>query len=294
MAARICLDEALAEAGRAAREAGPPVVAASTVGAWEWCRLKAWHNTSLFNAGWLPAPGPGTPVARGLAALWAAELAKKTLPRVIAGALVHGDPAASPAELLEAARLARLLAGPQGPEALAGLLERGVLPCPGLICPRDLEEQLRRYNEARDLLEYTRSNAWPLVARPLPAHGLLIGVPDAVEEAPGGYRVVEVKSTSRPGLMATRRGKSYRAAKLQLAAYAWILIDRWPVEEAVLVVKTLTGEPVARHRYDPETLADWFEKHGLPIAEELAATEPPEPPRSPPCRSCEYGDKYPG
>jgi len=291
---RVCLDGSLRAVGAAARRAGPPVVAASSVGAWAWCGLKAWHNTSLFNAGWLPGrPEPGGVETRGLAVLWAGELAKKTLPRVIAGSIVHGEAAASPTELMEAARLARLLAGPRGPELLPALLDAGALPCKGLICPRDLEQQLRLYNEAGDLVEYSRGSAWPLVARPLPGRGLLIGVPDAVEEAPGGYRVVEVKTSSRPALMAARRGRSYRAAKLQLAAYAWILVDRWPLEEAVLVVKTQTGETVARHRYDPLSLADWFEEHGLPIAQALAAEAPPQPPHSPPCRSCEYGDKYP-
>ena len=287
---RVCLEAPLRRIGEAARRAGPPVVAASSIGSWHWCSLKAWHATTLFNAGWLRVEELSREELEGLAMLWAAELAKKGMPRVLHGRILHGDPV-DPAEVGEAAKLARLLAG-EGGEALLKLSREGRLPSPGLIPPGLYEEQLRRYREAADLLEYMRRWDWPMIARE--ASGFtVIGVPDRVEEAPGGYRVVELKTTSRPWA-ARRRLRSYQAAKAQLAAYAWILVERWPIEEAVLVFEDNTGRVVLRERFDPELLSKWFEEKMLPVARALASREPPEPRGRPPCRSCEYGGQWPG
>lgn len=286
---RVCTSEELAHVGRLARLRGPPVVAASSIGSWEWCPLKAWHATSLFNAGWL-SPEALDPLAwDGLAALWAAELAKKAMPRVIRGILLHGEDF-QPLEAEAALETARLLAAGRG-DALRRLHGAATLPL-GLIEPRRYEEQLSRYRAAGDLVEYHRAEEWPLIAR-RGAGYTVIGVPDAVEEAAGGYRVVEVKTTRRPEMMARGRGRGYRSALAQLAAYSWILSERWPLEEAVLVVKDAEGRRVAAKRFDPLNLADMFEERLAPIAARLAAPEPPAPSRRPPCRSCEYGGGYP-
>ncbi len=287
----VCLDPLLARVGALARRSGPPVVAASSIGSWEWCPLKAWHATSLFNAGWLDASRLEPWAWDGLAALWAAELAKKAMPRVIRGLIIHGEDVA-PGEAGAALAAARLLARRRG-EALRELHRRGALAALGLIEPRAFAEQLRRYSEAADLVEYFRREEWPLIARPRDGY-IVIGVPDRVEEAAGGYRVVEVKTTRRPELMARGRGRGYRSALAQLAAYSWILTSRWPVEEAMLVIRDVEGSRVAARRYDPLSLADMFEKKLAAIADALAAAEPPQRRGWTPCRTCEYGGEYPG
>ncbi len=287
---RVCGDESLLILGRLVRRLAPPVVAASTVGAWHWCRLKAWHVTTLFNAGWLDLSSLTPGLLRGLAILWAAEFAKNSLIRVIRGRIIHGE-YVEPMEAVEAAEHARALASPQGGEELLRLIRSGVVAGPGLIDPEALRLQLRRYAEASDLVSYHRREEWPLIAREADSF-LLIGVPDSIEETTGGIRVVEVKTTSRPQSM-RQHLRGYRAAKTQLAAYTWILIERWPIEEAVLIVKASDGSTVMVERFDPEDLAAWFEEHGLPKARQLASPEPPEPQRKPPCRSCEYGGKWP-
>ena len=286
-----CLDPLLAKTGKAARQAGPPVVAASSIGSWEWCPLKAWHTVTLFNAGWLDPSLLEEWTWDGLASLWAAELAKKAMPRIIRGLIIHGEDV-QPLEAGSALDAARLLAVKRG-EALRRLHEAGVLPVLGLIDPKAYRLQLSRYHAAYDLVEYYRREEWPLVARR--AHGgyMVIGVPDSIEETTGGYRVVEVKTTSRPELMARGRGRGYRSALAQLAAYAWILSERWPVEEAILVVKDVEGRLVAVKKYDPLRLAEMFEKKLLPIAAQLASGTPPPRRRWAPCRSCEYGAQYP-
>ena len=143
-------------------------------------------------------------------------------------------------------------------------------------------------------MEYSRLEEWPLIARR--GRGFyVIGVPDRVEYSSngGGVRVVELKTTSRPQLFRRRNGRGYRAAVSQLAAYSWILVERWPLEEAVLVVEDTAGDRVMIERFDPEELAAMFEEKLLPIAERLAATTPPRPWSRSPCRSCEYGGSYP-
>lgn len=289
-----CLDAVLAAAGRAARLHGPPVVAASSIGAWSWCPLKAWHNTSLFNSGWLPFSlvEADDAVAGGLAALWAAELAKKSMYRIIHGKILHGD-TVEPGEAVEAARLAEELAR-RGARGLRELLRRRMLPGLGLIDPEAFERQLARYREAEDIVEYSKLEEWPLIARR--GRGVyVIGVPDRVEynRDGGGVRVVELKTTSRPRLFRRRSGRGYRAAVSQLAAYSWILVERWPLEEAVLLVEDAAGDRVMVERFDPEELAALFEEELLPIAERLAAPTPPRPRSRSPCRSCEYGGSYP-
>ncbi|KSW10693.1 hypothetical protein CF15_07855 [Pyrodictium occultum] len=148
--------------------------------------------------------------------------------------------------------------------------------------------------EAEDPVEYYWREEWPLMARRPRSRGYtVIGVPDALEWSPAGLRVVEVKTTSRPRAM-LRRGRGYWAARAQLAAYAWILSERWPVEEAVLLVRDATGATALRERLDPWELASWFEEKILPgVADRLASQSPPPRPRRPPCRSCEYGARYP-
>ncbi|ALL01841.1 hypothetical protein Pyrde_1798 [Pyrodictium delaneyi] len=290
----ICTDEALVLVGRLAREAGPPVVAASSLGSWHWCSIKAWHSTSLFNAGWLTPEVLTHDAWRGLALLWAAEFSKNSFIRVIRGRLLHGeDPREAIGDALQGAELARRLA-----QGGAGELERlhreGVVPVLGLIDPAAYGEQFRRYMEAEDPVEYYRREEWPLIARQPRGRGYtVIGVPDQLEWSPAGLRVVEVKTTSRPWLM-RRRQRGYRAARTQLAAYTWILSERWPVEEAVLLVRDASGATVLRERFDPEELAAWFEDDVLPeIGDQLAAPQPPSKPPRPPCRSCEYGDRHP-
>ncbi len=286
---RLCEDDHLAAAGMAARRAGPPVVAASSIGSWVWCPLKAWHATTLFNAGWLGGELEER-VARGLGLLWAAELAKTSMYRIVHGRILHGEQV-DPGELVAAAEAARMLAR-EPVEALEKLRGRIVPGHLGLIDPRAYERQLQRYREAWDLEEYHRLEDWPLVARS--SRGLtVIGIPDSIQRSRGGYRVVELKTTSKPWL-ARRRGRSYQAAKLQLAAYAWILVERWPVEEAVLVFEAQDGRLVLRERHDAVSLAEWFEENGLPIAERLASPEPPGPHPRAPCGSCEYGGRWPG
>ena len=286
-----CMEPVLVRVGRAARRAGPPVVAASSIGSWEWCPLKSWHTVTLFNAGWIDASSGDEWIWDGLAALWAAELAKKAMPRIIRGLIIHGEDV-RPLEAGSALDAARLLAAERG-RALRRLHADGVLPVLGLIDPEAYREQLRRYHEAYDLVEYYRREEWPLVARRAPEGYMVIGVPDSLEETMGGYRVVEVKTTSRPELMARGRGRGYRSALAQLATYAWILSERWPVEEAMLVIKDVEGRPVAVKKYDPLRLAEMFEKKLLPVAAQLASGTPPPRRRWAPCRSCEYGAQYP-
>jgi CRISPR/Cas system-associated exonuclease Cas4 (RecB family) len=286
-----CSEPLLARVGALARRVGPPVVAASSIGSWEWCPLKAWHATTLFNAGWLE-PGRLEDWAwDGLAVLWAAELAKKAMPRIIRGLIIHGEEV-RPLEAGYSLEAARLLARHQG-RALRDLHARGVLPVLGLIEPRAYEVQLQRYRGASDLVEYFRREEWPLVARRSPRGYMVIGVPDSIEETSGGYRIVEVKTTRRPDLMARGRGRGYRSALAQLAAYAWILLERWPIEEAVLVVRDPEGRQVAAKKLDPLSLADMFEEKLLPIASRLAAETPPRRREWAPCKSCEYGHQYP-
>ncbi|KSW10694.1 hypothetical protein CF15_07860 [Pyrodictium occultum] len=107
----ICLDRVLVLVGRLARSRGPPVVAASSIGSWYWCSLKAWHATSLFNAGWLSPGDLAEEAWRGLAILWSAELAKDSFAGIIRGRLLHGEDLEEVArEALGGAVLAKRLA----------------------------------------------------------------------------------------------------------------------------------------------------------------------------------------
>ncbi len=283
MPVRVCLEESLRIIGSVAREYAPPVVPASALGSWFWCRLKAWHNTTLFNTGWLRKVRLGEAELDGLAVLWAAELAKKANPRIIVGKLIHGEPLGDVVREAGEFSLAVRLARERG--RLMGEILGGRLPL-GLIDPDEYEEQLRRYSGASDIVEYFRREKWPLIARRAKGF-MVIGVPDRIEMASGGVRVVELKTTSRPRRQLART-ISYRAALAQLAAYSWILVERWPVEEAVLVFRDHSGRLIARKVFDPDELAGYFEEKLLPVAESLASREPPEPPEKPPCRSCEY------
>jgi CRISPR/Cas system-associated exonuclease Cas4 (RecB family) len=280
---KVCNDPSLERVGALAREKAPPVVPASALGSWYWCRLKAWHNTTLFNTGWLAGSRLGEEELRGLALLWAAELAKRANIRIMIGKLIHGEP---PSEVFgEAAdyRLALQLAE-GGAEAARRLL--GTKLPYGLIEPERFWEQLKRYREAEDIVEYFRGEEWPLIAKDAGGF-IVIGVPDSIELSRGAVRVVELKTTSRPR-RSLAGSTAYRAALAQLSAYAWILADRWPVEEAVLVFRDQTGRLLARRVFDAEELAGYFEEHLKPIAARLAAPQPPDPPGRPPCRSCEY------
>ncbi|ABM80556.1 PD-(D/E)XK nuclease family protein [Hyperthermus butylicus] len=284
---RACQHSGVLLVGRLAREAAPPVVPASAIGSWHWCKVKAWHATTLFNTGWLRLDNLTDEALDGLALLWAAELGKKANPRIIRGKLVHGEQLAD--VILEASeyRLARLLLEERG-KALRRLHSDGLIPCLGLIDPESFEEQLARYRTASDIVEYFRREEWPLIAR-RPSHRsyVVIGVPDEIAWDDGGVKVVELKTTGKPWLVKARR-QGYRAALAQLAAYAWMLVDRWPLETAELVFKDYAGNTVLREKHDPLELAELFEKEILPIADELASQEPPGQPARPPCQSCEY------
>jgi len=280
---RACGDAALERVGALARSRAPPVVPASALGAWYWCRLKAWHNTTLFNTGWLSGSELGDEELRGLAILWAAELAKRANIRIILGKLIHGEPVSTVLGEASDYRLAvELLKG--GAEAARRLLGSR-LPY-GLIDPEEFREQLRRYDGADDIVEYFKSEKWPLIARRADSF-IVIGVPDSIEMADGAIRVVELKTTSRPR-RSLAHSISYKAALAQLSTYSWILSSRWPVEKAVLVFRDQTGRLLMRRVFDAEELAAYFEEHLKTIAARLASPKPPEPPQRPPCRSCEY------
>ena len=286
---RLCERSALLLVGARARQEAPPVVPASAIGAWHWCRLKAWHNTSLFNTGWLSLDSLSQEELEGLLYLWVSELWKRGRERIITGRLIHGDSLDEAiGEAVTGPRLAEtLLRG--GVETLIELIEKGVLD-KGLIRPEEYEEQLRRYLGASDIVEYFRREDWPMIARrPRGEDFMVIGVPDDISYGRGGLRVVELKTSSKPWLV-KKHSRGYLAAKTQLATYAWILVDKWPVEEAILVYKDVTGRTFLRERFAPEDLAEWFEAEILPsIVARLASEEPPEPSERPPCKTCEYG-----
>jgi len=280
---KLCEESPMKLVGVLARQRAPPVVPASALGTWHWCRLKAWHNTSLFNTGWLKGLKLDERVLDGLALLWAAEIAKKANPRIIMGKIVHGEP---PAEVLREAKeykLAIQLSRDRG-RLLSKLLGKE-LPY-GLIEPEEYEKQAARYAATTDVVEYFRREEWPLILRNA-GNYVLIGVPDSIEMSRGGIRVVELKTTSRPRRV-MGKGISYRAALAQLAAYAWILSERWPLEEAVLIFRDDTGKLILRKVFDPGELVEYYEERLHNIARDLASTEPPTPQAKPPCRSCEY------
>jgi len=284
-----CLWEPLRLIGAKARREAPPVIPASAIGSWHWCSLKAWHNTSLFNTGWLSLDRLDSRELEGLLYLWVAELWKKGRERIITGRLIHGDSFEDTlGEAITGPKLAEILVR-GGVDALIKLVESGVIGA-GLIDPGEYEEQLERYRSASDLVEYFRREEWPMIARrPRGERYTVIGVPDDISYGGGGLRIVELKTSSKPWLV-RRRSRGYLAAKTQLATYAWILVERWPVEEAVLVYKDVTGRTFLEERFAPEDLAEWFEKKILPeIVENLASTKPPAPPGKAPCKTCEYG-----
>jgi hypothetical protein len=288
MAKRVCEHRALVAIGSLARKKAPPVVPASSIGSWYWCRLKAWHSVSLFNTGWLSLEELGEEELAGLVVLWAAELWKKGRERIITGRIIHGESASDAiSEALTGPQIAEILLR-EGGEAFEKLLENGVVSM-GLIDPREYEEQLKKYNEAADIVEYFRREEWPMIGRRAPRGYMVIGVPDSIEYSRGGLRVAELKTSSKPWLV-RRHSRSYLAAKAQLAAYTWILVEKWPLEEAVLVFKDVAGRTFLVERFVPEDLAEWFEKNGLAVADELASLEPPRPSDRAPCRSCEYGN----
>jgi CRISPR/Cas system-associated exonuclease Cas4 (RecB family) len=280
---KVCMDDAVKRVGVLARSKAPPVVPASALGTWYWCRLKAWHNTTLFNTGWLSPEDLGEEEFRGLAFLWAAELVKRANMRIIIGKLIHGEPIASVLEEASDYTLALKLLR-EGAKAAKELLGSR-LPY-GLIEPAKFEEQLKRYQNTSDIVEYFQSEEWPLIARDAGSF-IVIGVPDSIEMIDGAVRVVELKTTSKPRRNLTH-SITFKAALAQLSTYAWILVRRWPVEEAVLVFKDHTGKLLLRKVYDAEELANYFEEKLRHAAAELASTQPPEPQDKPPCRSCEY------
>ncbi|RUM47020.1 MAG: hypothetical protein DSY37_03790 [Hyperthermus sp.] len=285
MNTRLCLANELAKIGLAARKVAPPVVTASSIGSWHWCPLKAWHTTSLFNAGWLEPRSLTAELLDGLALLWATELSKRYMYRIIHGHILHGDHI-EPGETITAAKLVAELAKSKG-EALLTLLEKKVINSPGLIDREAFERQLQRYMTSDDIVEYSRREEWPMIARRTRQGFYIIGVPDRVEWSSGGIRIVELKTTSKPWMM-KKRGRSYWAAKTQLATYAWIMHEKWPLEEAILLVEDNAGRIVMREKHDPLELVEWFEENAMEIAAELASTKPPLKPRKAPCKSCEY------
>jgi hypothetical protein len=290
---RVCIDQRLVAIGRVARKAAPPVVAASSIGTWYWCPLKAWHNTTLFNSGWLSIEQLKENELEGLALLWAAEFAKKSMIKIIHGRIMHGEKI-DVREVVDSAYIAKGLVS-RGKEFLYELIKSNTLQSLGLIDPTDFEKQLAKYRSAENLVEYSKREEWPLIARQAPQGFYVIGVPDRVEwgSSGGGLRIVELKTTSKPHLVRQKR-RSYRAALAQLAAYSWILSERWPVEEAVLVVLDNSGRVVLKEKHDPLTLSEWFEENVIQIALSLASQQAPQDPSRVPCRSCEYGGVFPG
>ncbi len=290
---RLCIDQRLIAIGRAARKAAPPVVAASSIGTWYWCPLKAWHNTTLFNSGWLSIEQLNENELEGLALLWAAEFAKKSMIKIIHGKIMHGEEI-DVREVVDSARIAKNLAN-RGKEFFYELVKSNTLQSLGLIDPASFEKQLAKYRSTENLVEYSKKEEWPLIARQAPQGFYVIGVPDRIEwqSIGGGLKIVELKTTSKPHLVRQKR-RSYKAALAQLATYSWILSERWPVEEAVLVVLDDSGRVILKEIYDPLTLSEWFEESIIRIALSLIDQRAPQNPSRTPCKSCEYGGVFPG
>ncbi|MET1128554.1 MAG: PD-(D/E)XK nuclease family protein [Thermoproteota archaeon] len=286
----MCFEDGLAAVGRVARLRAPPVVPASAVGGWAWCPLKAWHNTTLFNAGWLDVEALDEAALKGLVLLWVSEFAKGFDRRVLIGLAVHGekvDVKGAAEGYAAAVNLVR-----RGSSYLVEMLRSGVIRSPGLIDPTDFSQQLERYRAAEDIEEYFRKWAWPMIARRVRRGYFIIGVPDRVEWTDGGLRVVEVKTVGDPSYV-FKKMKAYWAAKYQLGAYAWILEERWPVEEAVLEFRDRRGGIVSRQKLDPGELVEWFETEVIVnVADRLASEEPPGAHESRICKGCEYGGLY--
>ena len=264
----ICVDKRVLELGVVARRArgreGPVIVAASSVASWHWCPLRAWHDVTLFNAGWLSRREAAV-YAEALAALWEAQLARGRRPAVRRGRLLHGDHWGEELEVLDA----------------CSVVELGVY---GLIEPRAYREQVRRLEAARDPVEYFESQEWPLFVYRT-AEYELAGVPDGVKRGSSGVIVYELKTTRNPeGFV---KGKGLVAALHQLTAYVLAIGSRWRVEKAVLQVADQRGRLVKVYEYTPGDLGDIAESVKR-IARELAGGSPPGKPRGAPCKTCEY------
>ncbi len=286
MITTICTSRELAAIGRKAREKAPPVVAASTIGSWYWCPLKAWHSNTLFNTGWIN-PGELTEEeTKGLATLWSIELAKRLHIDLIEGLLMHGEQVD-----VENAVVSHEIAGKllENPKLITNLLLEKTIPSPGLIDPQEYSSAEKALSQASDIVEYWHK--WKLIMKKNRGY-VLIGIPDKLKWIEGGIELVEFKTTGNPYYV-RRRMRTYKAAKAQLAAYTWMLIDRWPIERVILVFKErTTGMLVLREKYDPGELAEWFRESLLEIAEILSSTNPPSSSEKPPCSSCDYGEFY--
>ncbi len=270
---RICYDTRVSLLGRVARQAtrkklGAVIVAASTIGSWHWCPRKAWHDTTLFNSGWLPRRLHDTRLLEGLAGLWEAQLARSRKPSVRRGRRIHGEYVGAELEIMDS----------------CSIVESGVY---GLLDPESFEKQLVRYKRASDPVEYHRAEDFPLIARRL-NNVLLAGVPDGMKWGENGLIVYELKTTGNPERFF--RGPGLVAALHQLTAYTLILSERWGVEKAVLEVRWRDGRQVIS--YDAEKLIEKYGESVESIARRLASGTPPEG-RSELCRSCEYSRGMP-
>ncbi len=256
-----------AEARRARRREGPVIVAASSIATWHWCPLKAWHDTTLFNTGWL-TPSQAARHADALASLWAAQLTRGRKPAVRRGRLIHGDHWGEELETLDPCSIPEL----------------GVL---GLIDPQRYREQVKRLREARDPVEYYQREEWPLYTYETRDY-VIAGVPDGVEHGEKGVIIYELKTTRNPH--AFLQGKGLQAALHQLAAYTLAISTRWNVEKAILEVRDHRGRRAATLTYTPNQL-EQYQENAKRIAKTLASDTPPPKPRNPPCKTCEYNQK---
>ncbi|GEM_PF-3888199 len=282
----ICTDKELVAIGRRARELAPPVVAASTIGSWYWCPLKAWHSNTLFNTGWLNIEKLTEEEIKGLATLWSIELAKRLHIDLIEGLLMHGEKVD-----VENAVASHEIAGKllENPKLITNLLLDKTIPSPGLIDPQEYNSAKKALNEAIDIVEYWHK--WKLIMKKNKNY-VLIGIPDKLKWIEGGIELVEFKTTSNPYYV-RKKMRTYKAAKAQLAAYTWMLVDKWPIERVVLVFKErTTGTLILREKYDPGELAEWFRENLLEVAETLSSANPPDSNKKPPCSSCDYGEFY--
>ncbi|AEM38948.1 hypothetical protein Pyrfu_1080 [Pyrolobus fumarii 1A] len=277
-----CEWEPLVKLGEAARKArlreGPVLVPASSISSWYWCGLKAWHNVTLFNAGWLSSEEVQEHLD-ALAVLWYAEIMRSSRPEVVAGKLVHGEVDVLALEGV----LQRLTLSD-----VKTLVMKGVLR--GLIDPDDYKRQVERLDAASDPVEYFKREEWPLFRLPLDCCEI-IGVPDGIEWGKRGVVLLEVKSSSRPERY--EGGAALRSAKVQLASYYAILSSRWRVEKAILVVKGLDGSIYRRVEYHPEQLEAIWRTRGLPAARRLASFKAPSRRVKRLCGKCELGFEPP-